>query len=336
MLRSFAFAAGFALIVAALYALAAERYESPQIRSDRRNLARMTTGTLLVLGSSHGFNLLPKEMGFEGVNLAHGGQDGFEMGYMARAVKRASPNLRTVVFTLSYFTFFFDNAAYLQGGRNTRIGRRVGMYSAFRSFPHIPGDGTSFVKGVLYPVVTSDHWKSLLWPSPSDAPAYVKASGLPPNSKGDKQVASESSIATHARRRCSQYKKLIRNMTSHHENLDDDVYAFLRNVSGELEDAGVRVVLVIPAYYETYNACFDAKRQAQTRRLAKRLAKETGAELIDAGTEPEFSNNSEFFSNSDHMNRNGKVAFSRWLGRRLAGRARAEPRDAEPSRAPRR
>jgi hypothetical protein len=315
-----AFGVGFASIVCALYALGHSRYESPQVRSDRKNLARMQTGTGVVFGSSHGFNLLPEELGFEGANLSHGGQDAFEMIYMARAVKRSAPRLEIAIFTLSYFTFAFDNAAYVQRGTQSRVGRRIGMYSAFPSLGFVPGDGSSYVKGLLYPVVTRDHWKSLLWPDESDRAVYTKASDLPPNPKTDKHVASERELATHARRRCSQYRKLTRNMTSNHEDLDNDVYVALRDVSRELEGAGIRVVLLTPAYFDTYNACFNARQQASMRRLAKRLANQTGAEYIDAGRAPEFASKREFFRNSDHMNGAGKVEFSRWLSRQLARR----------------
>ena len=92
----------------------------------------------------------------------------------------------------------------------------------------------------------------------------------------------------------------------------------LRDVSRDLERSGVRVVLVTVPYYETYNECFDERRQRLTRRLAKRVAAETGAEYIDAGEHPDFTRTREYFRNSDHMNRDGKIAFSRWLGQELA------------------
>jgi hypothetical protein len=317
IVRPLAFTAGLALIFCALYVIGYKRYESYQIRSDRKNLARMATGNGVVFGSSHGFNLLPEEVGFEGVNLSHGGQDLFEMVYMARAVKRAAPELETVIFTLSYFAFALDNAAYLSKGTQSRIGRRIVMYASFPSFGFVPGDATSWVKGNLSPVVTRDHWKSVLWPTGSRE-ATPKGSDLPPDPKSDRGSASLSSLESHARRRCKQYSRLMRNMAKNHEGLDDDAFEALRDVSRDLEKAGVRVVLVTSPYYETYNACFDAKRQALTRRLARRVARETGAEYIDASNEPGFTRTREYFRNSDHMNRDGKIEFSRWLGQQLA------------------
>jgi hypothetical protein len=309
--------AGLALVTGALYAVGHGPYESPQVRSDRENLAQMATGKAVVFGSSHGFNVLPETANLDGVNLSHGGQDVFEMVYMARAVKRAAPRLETVIFTISYFTFVFDNAAYLKRGTQTRIGRRIVMYAAFPSFGFVPGDASSYAKGLLAPVITRDHWRSVLWPGGSKKDALPDASDLPPSARHDLHVASESEIASYAKRRCKQYAGLMRNMTSNHPHLEADTFNALKDVSQELEDAGVRVVLVTPPYYETYNACFDSKRQALTRKLASRVAKETGAEYFDAGRLPELAENRQFFRNSDHMNHEGKTAFSRWLGKKL-------------------
>jgi hypothetical protein len=318
IVRPLAFTAGLALIFGAFYAIGYERYESRQIRSDRKNLARMATGNGVVFGSSHAFNLLPEEIGFEGVNLSHGGQDLFEMVYMARAVKRAAPELETVFFTLSYFSFALDNAAFFLDGTQSRIGRRIVMYSAFPTLGFVPGDASSWVKGVLSPVITRDHWKSIFWPTGSRKGAFPEASDLPPDPKRDRGSGSSKPLGGHARRRCKEYATLMRNMASNHPDLENDAFEALRDISMDLEKAGVRVVLVTVPYYETYNECFDAKRQALTRRLAKRVAAETGAEYIDAGNEPDFTSTRRYFHNSDHMNREGKLAFSRWLGERLA------------------
>ena len=150
-----------------------------------------------------------------------------------------------------------------------------------------------------------------------------EASDLPPDPKKDRGTARRTSLESHALRRCQQYSRLMRNMNANHPGLADDAFEALRDVSRDLERAGVRVVLVTVPYYETYNECFDARRQALTRRLAKRIASETGAEYIDAGKDEDFTRTREYFRNSDHMNRDGKIAFSRWLGQRLA---RAKPR----------
>jgi hypothetical protein len=312
-----AFSAGLALIVSLLYVIGQEPYESPQVRSDRKNLERMATGNAAVFGSSHGFSVMPDKMDLDGVNLSHGGQDVFEMVYMARAVKRLAPNLKTVIFTISYFTFVFDNAAYLAKGTQTRIGRRLVMYTAFPSLDYIPGDATSYVKGLLAPVVTRDHWRLVLWPGGSRKDALPDASDLPPSPRRDDGVASASAIASYAKRRCKQYTTLMRNMTSHHPHIEADTYRTLKEASQELEAGGVRVVLVTPPYSDAYNDCFDTKRQTLTRKLARRIANETGAEYVDAGKLPEFASNREYFRNSDHLNNQGKVEFSRWLGGKL-------------------
>jgi len=226
------------------------------------------------------------------------------------------------VFTISYFTFSLDNATTDSRGVQTRIGRRLAMYSAFPSFGFIRGDASSWLKGLLAPVVTRDHWKSILWSDGSGRGAFPSESDMMPNPKSDRHVARASYIALHAKRRCSAYTRLMKNAETYHSDLDLDAFEALRDVSQDLEDAGVRVVLVTPPYFETYNACFDAKRQTRARRLARRVAAETGAEYIDASREPEFSTIRVYYQNSDHMNRTGKIEFSAWLRRTLARTAR--------------
>jgi hypothetical protein len=314
--RPLAFLGGLAVLLAGLYAVGRSRYETVQFRSDRQNLDRLKDRNAVVFGSSHGFDILPEEVGLDGVNLAHGGQDAFEMAYMARVVKRRIPHLETVVFAVSYFTFALDNAAYIERGKQTRIGRRLAMYASFSSLGFVPGDGPAWVKGLLAPVVTKNHWKNVLWPwgSSEETP---NGFDLPPSPKRDRGVTSRASAVAHAERRCDEYDELMQNMASNHPNLDEDAYSALRDVAKELEGSGVRVVLVTPPYYVTYNDCFDPKLQERTRRFAERIAGETGAEYFDASRRPEFTRDRRFFLNSDHMNRTGKIEFSRWLGRRL-------------------
>jgi hypothetical protein len=315
--RPLVFLAGLGVLVGILYAIGYSTYESPVRRSDKKHLDRMATQSAVVFGSSHAFAILPDKMGLEGVNLAHGGQDVFEMAFMARAVKRDARNLKAVIFVVSYFTFAFDNASYLQNRTQTRIGRRISMYSTFSSYGFIPGDSSAYVKGVLWPLVTRDHWMSIFLPGASRRNALPETGDLPPNPKRDRHVSSARAIEAHAKRRCQNYSALMRNMTSNRPGLEADAFEVLRDVSRELEDSGVRVVLVMPPYADAYDDCFDAKRQRTSRRLAARIASETGAEYVDAGAEDDFTKAPGYFANSDHLNRDGKVAFSRWLGRRL-------------------
>jgi hypothetical protein len=312
--RPLAFTAGFVAILSVLYGAGYSHYESPQARADRKALKRMARGgTAVAFGSSHGFSILLEEAGLDGVNLSHGGQDALEMAHLARIVKRAAPRLRTVLFTISYFSFSLDNAT-----DEERSGRRLEMYATFPSLDFIPGDGSTWLKGVLAPIVTRDHWQSMLVPGAPARDIYPPGIDSERNRRRDSVVSSERVLAAHAKKRCESYIRLMRDSESRHPRLHQDAFAALRDVSLELETAGVRTVLVTPPYFPTYDACFDPKRKERARRLAKRIADETGAEYFDASTEAELTAR-ELFSNSDHVNLAGKTAFSRWLKRRLGG-----------------
>jgi len=155
-----AFLAGAACLVLGLHALGAPYYTSSEVRADQKKLRAMRHGRAMVVGASHGEGLELDKLEVPGENFSHGGQDLFEMAYIARSVQRKAPDLRTLFVAVSYFSFAFDNAASEKHGTQDRIGRRIQMYSAFPRAAFIPGDGAQFLKGVLYPVVTRDHFQA--------------------------------------------------------------------------------------------------------------------------------------------------------------------------------
>lgn len=325
--RPLAFVLGLAALVAPLYALGTQRYLPPELEQDRRSLAAMATGRVIVLGSSHGYDIVPKEVGLVGENFSHTGQDVFEMAQIARVVKGHAPYLDTVIFTLSYFTFALDNAAYLEAGVQARIGKRLDLYAAFPSLRFISGDGAAWLKGMLFPLITGDHWQRVfIRPrAGSRAPgAKLDDDDQIPDpaqeARSEESAESAESLTRHARQRCRSYKYLMANMRAHHPKLEEDAFDTLYDVVSELEAANIHVILVTPPYYEAYSKCFDRQRQALTRGNAREIVAKTGAEYIDAGNSAAFATSRELYTDSDHLNGEGQRTFSRWLKSQLAAR----------------
>lgn len=155
------FLLGFVALVWTLRALAAPVYRTQEVQADLDKLAALEKGgNAIVVGSSHGKDVDLEQAGLKGQNFSHDGQDVFEMTYIARSVRRRVPRVDTVLLAVSYFSFGLDNAAYQRRGTRTRIGKRITMYSAFPRAAFVWGDGPEFLKGLLYPVVTRDHFRA--------------------------------------------------------------------------------------------------------------------------------------------------------------------------------
>jgi hypothetical protein len=321
-----AFLCGLGLIMAGLYATGSRIYLTPELASDRAALAEMAQQRALVLGASHGHAVMPSEAGLDGINMSHGGQDLFEMAYIARAVQRRAPKLELVLITLSYFSFVFDNAAYEEHGVKTRIGRRIRLYSGFPRLAFIPGDSAEFMKAKLWPIVTADHYRAAFRRLPLELGAGRGAA--------DDNVDAEETAAAptrhshhphtrgwftqHARVRCHEYAHLMSVMRKNHPGLENDTRQQLYDLTRELEQAHVRVVFFTPPYQRAYSNCFDARFQRLTREAGAELERSTRARYFDFSTAPDFVDRLDYFANSDHLARDGMIAFSRQLAAALA------------------
>jgi hypothetical protein len=324
-----AFLAGIGALLALFYLHGRTVYMTKSLRDDRNELERMASRRAVVLGSSHAYSIELKAMRLSGVNLAHDGQDLFEVAYIARTVKARAPKLDRVVIALSYFSFVFDNAAYVENGVKTRVGRRIDLYAGFGRFSLIPGDGGEYLKGMLWPLVTRDHYaagfsalgvKEARAETPDDDADRDRAGDkdvdLPPGKRPPKTLQY---YQDHAKRRCRHYDALIKGMRAGHPGIERDTYAVLRALIEELHDDSIKVVLVTPPYLDPYNQCFDQRWQRLTRENGARLAKETGATYLDYSTHPAFRDMSRFMD-TDHLRKSHRAAFSKMLAGDLKAR----------------
>jgi len=312
--RLLAFSAGLGFIITLLFVNARDVYlEGTDVR-DRQALAESRHRKVLLLGTSHGYDLNLKEAGLSGVDMTHGGQDLFEMAFMARTVKERSRRLDTVIISLSYFSFSFDNSAYTLDGVKTRIGRRITLYTDFRRMAFIPGDGAEFLKGMLYPVVTLDHYQlgfqtllARLTPGAS-VPGAPSASQPPPSPVKRKP---RDWYVRHAQRRCKSFGEFASNMAEHHPGLAEDSFNSTLELVRELQAASVRVIFFTPPYTTGYNECFEQTYVKQAIEGGHRLQSLTGAPYFDFSHDPDFVENIRLFEDSDHLNDEGRKRFSR-------------------------
>jgi hypothetical protein len=323
------------LIVFMLYVTGNDVYKTPEIEADRALLREMVNRRVLLLGSSHGRDLVLSTAGLDGVDLSHDGQDLFEMAYIARSVKAKAPKLDTVFVTLSYFSFVFDNAAYLSKGVQTRVDRRVGLYRVFGRLSFIPGDSPQYLKAMLAPVITRDHYRKVFGRLPDEV-----SSAIGEEDEGDEAEFDEEDddpapekrrhsrrglpgyFQRYARGRCHLYADLTHVMQHNHPGLVGDTKQLMLRLTRELEAASVRVVFFTPPFLLPYNACFDQRQQRLTRETGRWLAQATRARYFDFSTDPSFVNHERYFKNTDHLSRPGKAAFSKLFAAALAKEAR--------------
>ena len=262
--------------------------------------------------------------------MAHGGQDVFEMAYIARTVKRRAPLLDTVFVALSYFSFALDNSAYVVKGVQTRIGRRIRLYSGFARPAFYRGDAPQFLKAQLWPIVTGDHYKKAL----RGLPRRFSSGATEVDEDTDSEEADEpvakvkkpwkrkppSWYVSHAHSRCRQYSHLMRVMHQNHPDVGEDSKALMLGLARELEAASIKVVFFTPPYLKPYSACFESRYQRLTRDTGRYLERVTHARYFDLSQAPDLIERLDLFTDSDHLNVHGKAEFSHRLAELLKKR----------------
>jgi hypothetical protein len=309
--RAALFLLGLFCLVAVLYGVAAPRYQTTKFKAEKQRLAAAKTPKVLIFGNSHALDIVPQEGGFKGTNFGRGGQDLFELDHTARYVVPRAPEVRTVLIGISYFSFSLDNGSYRRNGVQTRIGRRLHTYAAFPRLGFIPGDAGPYLKGLLYPLVTVDHWARMFTgrskaeiedEDDAEERARIKA-------KLVKRTPQQ--LESIARRRVKGYLGLMNNMRKNNPDLTQESYETLLELVRDLKARGIAVVLFTAPYAKAYNKQFPKVWQTRLGDNARRLARATGVSYYDFSKKPEYAEHAELFADADHLNIDGKRLFSR-------------------------
>lgn len=308
--RTALFCLGLLAILAVLYRIGAPHYQTVKFKAEKRRLEAVTRSKTVIFGNSHALDILPEEGGFRGTNFGRGGQDLFELAHTARFVMPRAPEARTVLIGLSYFSFSLDNGAYRKRGVQARIGRRLHTYAAFPRLGFIEGDTGPFLKGLLYPLVTSDHWERIVT---GRSKAYDEEEDEDELPKAKLVRRTPAQLESIARRRVRGYLGLMSNMRKNNPELLSDTYETLLELIGDLQDRGLTVALFTAPYCKAYNKQFPKVWQTRLAENAKKLSKATGVRYHDFSKHPDFVDRAELFADADHLNLEGKRAFSRMV-----------------------
>lgn len=310
--RAALFCLGLFAILAVLYRIGAPHYQTVKFKAEKRRLAAVAQAKTVIFGNSHALGILPEEGGFRGTNFGRGGQDLFELAHTARYVLPRAEEARTVLIGISYFSFSLDNGAYRKRGVQARIGRRLHTYAAFPRLGFIEGDTGPFLKGLLYPLVTSDHWERILT-------GKVKL-GLTENEEDEDELPkaklvrrTAAQLESISRRRVRGYLGLMSNMRKNNPELLGETYETLLALIMDLKERGLTVVLFTAPYCKAYNQDFPKVWQRRLAENAKKLSKATGVVYHDFSKHPDFEDRADLFADADHLNLEGKRIFSRMV-----------------------
>lgn len=110
--------AAIGVLLASVLSSFAARYSRDYLQSRFRIgqlLQRAESLEVLVLGNSHTLAIDFNVLNVSAYNLAQGGNDLFEIEYQVKSLIPSLPKVHTVLCSMSYFMFNFDNGAFPQG-----------------------------------------------------------------------------------------------------------------------------------------------------------------------------------------------------------------------------
>jgi hypothetical protein len=256
---------------------------------------------ILVLGNSHATygidtGLLPGKAHVLGLHW----NDVFEVQHQVRVLLPRMPRLHTAIISLSYFSFHWDNAA---GDVDYYLSSRRMFYAEQRLGPWIPGDFPNYVAGKTYWLARPDNWQNV-------------AEGLRDGDGPDPEemfLQTGEDLEQDSERRAARFMRSSAVMLERRNDLVDAAYDAVLETTRMLEDRGVRVILVTPPLYRSYELRVEESPiPAEMRALARRLVDEHGLVWID-GMRSDLSASPEFFMDADHLNDIGRARFTGWM-----------------------
>lgn len=271
----------------------------------------------LALGNSHAGDVEFMDIDYEGLHLTRAWGDLFEVHYLLDHFVPRLPNLEAVFIPISYFTFEWDNSAadYL-------IVRREDLYRATDAWNFIPGDFKFFAiakvtkVAPVHMIMREDHWRDIV----SDLLSYTEPSPEEASTANGCENLTRQQLRRHAQRRARAQIQLIAEIAEHRPNIQKDTYERLASIIGELQRAGIRVVLFTPPYYQHYTDIYQAEYPHGITLMLENIATlqhDYGIEYYDFSQNEAISKDYTLFYDSDHLNACGRALFSTSLNNRL-------------------
>src|SRR6185503_1088883 len=137
---------------------------------------------------------------------------------------------------------------------------------AFGRLSFIPGDAPHYLKAMLAPVITRDHYRKVFGRLPDEVSSVIgeedeldeaalddEDDDPAPQKRRHIRRGHPAYFQRYARGRCYLYADLTRVMQHNHPGLIGDTKQLMLRLARELEAASVRVVFFTPPYLRQYN-----------------------------------------------------------------------------------
>ena len=259
----------------------------------------------LTFGRSHAYSMNYDFYDKPGMNFALGGRDLASIEYLLDHFLPVCDSLEEVILFISYTSLYFDNTAMSSGNLNDA--RKALYYSVPSMRPINLGDINNFIFGKFFTFIQADHG----WQMIKDA-----MSGHNDNSS---EFAETSTLLTEEEMVKSGEKQSTRdiidcrNAILYNSNVSSDNEQTLRSIVAKCQANHIRVRMIQAPYFHTYVERVPQDMIEEIDGVVRNIANEYKIEYNDYSCDSAFTNNLSFFSNADHLNKEGQEAFTSLL-----------------------
>jgi hypothetical protein len=276
----------------------ASRLPTSYLQKKKQLELREDSIKVLVFGSSHGLDdINPQFFSCKGFNLSNVSQSFFYDTRLCLKYLDRLPHLRGVIFTVSYFSFYYELNEIPEGWRDYFYYRYFGIRHPALDLT----DPKAYSYAALY---TRDFINAMVFSRLNEKEEFgdIRPNGWKcVSAPADSFAVSDST----GRRNALFHTSLIRM-----DNLEKNL-RYLRELIAELRKRDIRVCFVTSPVYKTYSAYLDPSILQMNRTVLRGLCSETGATELDYMDDVRFVKTD--FSDNDHLNSTGAEKFSKIL-----------------------
>jgi len=301
-------------IVAILfYGIGINKYPEYNSRKNRiKRIIEENVTDCLVFGSSHAGAIDTKIIGFKnGKKIISPGADLFEIRYEVASIVPKLTNLDTVLISFSYFTMYYNNGVYLNDkGVRSRKENRIRVYATCPQAMLIDSNIGDYVMGILYPLVTNDHWERVISPQTEKKNKEPGA-----NNKSNQSLSDKiKHLNKHAIERCNRvFRHLVPSMMKNYKgNLFKRNIQNLEKILEILNRHGIRTVLFTPPYWRSYIENTPIEYRDGCAGAILKIQEKYNMEYYDLSSVKDFQNHPNLFSDSDHVDNKNKEAVAKF------------------------
>lgn len=275
--------------------------ENPYSDANKFNYMNSTYTDIQIcnIGSSHGeyafyYDALAKMKGYECFNFAMASQT-YNYDYAILSMYRQHFSEECFMFIpVSYFSF---NNEVTDESEQQFLSSK---YYTFLSPKYIPGyDPYVDLITHYFPILSAGEDLIKIFPSLSLSVSAAE--------KSDGPTPDPSKEASFQEKALNRYHRHMDNKENYFlpERIDN-----LYDILGFCRQNNITAVLITTPYTSYYSNLFSPEYKAEFRRLVDSIAKETGIPYYDYSADPRFSNSLEYFSDADHLNKEGAAVFT--------------------------